>query len=258
MSRIRPAPWVLLGLFLANFLLGWRAEAQSRGGGFSGVAERAEKREGTRWTLQEWLAQRDRNRMMDLWLSMNSPSPFEFMLGGSYLSSTTSVDNPPSDEKFTNSGGELRAYAQFVGLTLEYANHSQENFTDLNGMLNLRLFGDSLQNSSLTVSVGQHSRALEVAGERTIQRNLLTQADLQLYLAKYFGASARYRSYAPATNDVSGDSIRGSETEAGLFIDFKSVRVFGAFYQDLQVNTNDAATSAFKREGIKSGLQFYY
>lgn len=265
MSHIKTLLWTLVLVFALNFLWGLEARAQSGAGGgnwngFAGANQRAAQREASRWTLQDWLAQRDRNRMMDLWLSLNSPSPFEFMLGGSYLTSTTKVDNPSSEKNYISYGGELRAYAQFVGLTVEYSNQTQENFNDLAGMLNIRLFGNSLQNSSLTIHAGQRTRTMVVNGSTVGQRNVFGQVSLQIYLAKYFGIDSLYRQYTPASSTQQDETVGGNLTEAGLFIDFMAVRIFGSWYQDIQQNKNDVsgAESTVKRTGIKSGLKFFY
>src|SRR5690606_14405391 len=48
------------------------------------VIRKQKQKESSRWTLEGWLAQRDRMRLMDLWLALHSPSPYEFYLGGEY------------------------------------------------------------------------------------------------------------------------------------------------------------------------------
>ena len=77
------SPWiVLLSLF---HLLGLNSSAGSNqpssSSSNSNFLERAQKRAASRWTLSEWLAQKEKNKLMDMWLAMNSPSPYEFMLG---------------------------------------------------------------------------------------------------------------------------------------------------------------------------------
>lgn len=256
MSQIRTILFLLIAVFLMNFALGTRAEAQS--GGSYNFSQRAERRESSRWTLSEWLAQRDRNRLMDLWLSMNSPSPFEFMLGGAYLSSKTKIDSPVSEESYTSYEGELRAYAQFVGMTVEYANRTKESYNDLSGMLNVRLLGNSLQNSALTLHFGQRTRTFDVGGSPSGQRNVFGQVSLQVYLAKYFGIDGFYRRYEPSRNAALDATIDGSLSEAGVFIDFKAVRLFGAWTQDKQRNRGDLGDVNINREGIKSGIKIFY
>lgn len=241
-------------LFLSIFLLSLAVEGRTDGS----FGARAERRESSRWTLQEWLEQRDRNRMMDLWLSMNSPSPFEFMLGAGHLATKTTVNTPPSETSFASYTGEVRAYAQFVGLTLEHHNNTPEALSDTTGIFNLRLLGDSLQNSSLTLHVGQRTRSFRSGTTEATVRNLLTQASLQLYLARYFGLDSYYRRYEAAESAALGESIGGNLTEVGLFIDFKAVRVYGSWYRDVQTNTSPTSETTTEREGVKTGLKIYY
>ncbi len=266
MSQLRTALKVLLimtALIVGNLSTALAEGSEkdpgaSSGGSGSWYQQKAERRETTRWTLAEWLAQKDRNRMMDLWLSMHSSSPFEFMLGGGYLSTTTTVDSPASSAQYTSYDGEFSAYAELVGLTAEYHNNTPENTNDFSGMLDLRLFGDSLQNSSITLHAGQRTRTFVAAGTSTGQRNTFQQVSLQMYLAKHFGLDGFYRSYNSAKNDVSGDTIGGTESQAGLFIDFKAVRVFGAWNRDIQTNVNTNVNSTTTRESLISGLKFYF
>lgn len=229
------------------------AQGQSRNGGFTA---RAQAREASRWTLQEWLEQRDRNRMMDLWLSMNSPSPFEFMIGISHLS--TKYDTVPATTESNNVSlaGELHAYAQFVGLTVEHENNAKAGVSDLGGMLNIRLLGNSLQNSSLTLHGGQLIRKTDTEE----LKHLFAQAGLQMYFTKYFGLEASYRALQPTRSDTQNADINGTLTKAGLFIDFKSIRIFGNWYQDISTAkdvTTDNKTNS-RRIGIQSGLKIYY
>lgn len=241
-------------LSLAILTLADVAHGQSRSGG--GFAARAQAREASRWTLQEWLAQRDRNRMMDLWLSMNSPSPFEFMIGVSHLSTTYDTVPATTESNNVSLAGELHAYAQFVGLTVEHENNTKAGVSDLTGMLNIRLLGDSLQNSSLTVHGGQLVR--KTSAEEL--KHLFAQASLQMYFTKYFGIDASYRAIQSAHSDTQNADITSALTRAGLFIDFKSVRIFGAWYQDI-TTTKDIPTSSktdSRRIGIQSGLKIYY
>ena len=47
------------------------------------VNKKQEEKTKARWTLAEWLAQKQRNQMMDLWLAQNShSSPYEGFIEG--------------------------------------------------------------------------------------------------------------------------------------------------------------------------------
>src|SRR5436190_22356647 len=51
---------------------------------FTFVVKKQEEKAKTRWSLQDWLETRDKMRLMDLWLALHSPSPYEFFVGGGY------------------------------------------------------------------------------------------------------------------------------------------------------------------------------
>ena len=234
-------------------------KAQSRGGSSSGWGQRAQAREGSRWTLQEWLAQKQRNSLMDQWLMMNSPSPFEFYLSGSYDSYQFQQDQL-AKTSHTSYSGSAAAYAQAVGLTGEYENNMAENYTDVTGMLSIRLLGNSLQTTSLTLHVGQRTRQYDdpVQNQRETIRNLLGEVSLQAYMTRYFGLMGTYRQYLPTHDSTLGD-VSGTLVEGGLFIDFKGLRVFGKWTDDTQVNKASSGTKTeYKRQGIKSGITIFF
>lgn len=217
--------------------------------------KRAAARESTRWTLSDWLAIKDRNSMMDMWLTMNTPSPFELMLGGSYNSFKTEDLAAGPASTHTTLSGDFSAYAGFVGLSAEYERNSDEGFTDSAGLFNLRLFGDSLQNTSLTLHYGLRSR--EMTQQRLSQQ--FGQASLQIYLMKYFGIDGKYRYFLPSSTD-NWDQVEGSLTEGGVFIDFKALRVFGSWYKESQKYKIPAATddTVIDRSGIRSGIKIFF
>lgn len=250
-------------MMIASTMLSLSAQAAGKGGGGGSTKwsldERAEQREHTRWTLSEWLEQRDRSHLMDLWLSMNSPSPFEFMLGGAYVANkTTSSAAGSTDLENTSYMGELRAYAQFVGLTVEHHHNAEENLSDTSGMINLRLLGNSLQNSSLTVHFGQRSRIVPYGFETATYRNLFSQVSLQVYIAKYFGIDGYYRYFEPSRNETIQQNVGGSLAEGGLFIDFAAIRVYGGVYKDTQQFSEGNSDAITTRQGIKGGIKIFY
>ncbi|WP_413584900.1 hypothetical protein [Bdellovibrio sp. HCB274] len=240
---------------------GLHSQAQTASKWSSGFdwTKRAADREKGRWSLTDWLAIKEKNKMMDQWLSLNSPSPYELMLGGSYLSYDKHVqDGSSPDKSATSFSGEFAAYAQFVGLGLEYDNIAPENYSDLSGMFNLRLLGNSLQNTGFTLSYGMRTRDMTDT-PATKLRQQFGQADLQLYLTKYFGLDIKYRYFLPTTNDQLGD-VKEDYSEAGAFIDFKALRVFGAWYKESQKTKSPGATveSITDRTGIRSGIKIFF
>lgn len=218
--------------------------------------ERATARESTRWTLSEWMTQKQRNSLQDQWLSMNSPSPFEFYLKGAFHSGGTKVGTAEA-ESYKSSSGGIGAYAQAVGLTGEYENNTEENYNDVSGLLNIRIIGNSLQNTGITLSVGQRTRQLENAGVSEEIKNNFGQVGIQAYFTRYFGMQGIYRTYSKDKNDALGD-VDGKLVEGGLFIDFKGIRVFGSWYEDTQSAKLNSVETKTTRTGIKSGLQIFF
>ena len=222
---------------------------------------RASNREKSRWSLTDWLAMKERNRMMDMWLNVNAPSPYEFMLGGSYISGKSEITQGtglgPSENSISYSG-EAAAYAQLVGLSGEYENNPDEDFASSAGLFNLRVLGDSIQNTSLTLSYGLRTK--EISGTTSTRLSQqFAQAGLQLYLTKFFGFDGKYRHYLKSDNDQLGD-VNGSLTEAGVFIDFKALRIFGTWYKEdiktkIPAATEDTIT---ERSGIKTGIKLFF
>lgn len=219
------------------------------------IVKKAEVREQSRWSLESWLAQRDRNRLMDLWLAMHSPSPYEFKLGGSYNSYSTTVSDVSSSN--TSYSGNLSAYAEFIGLSAEYENNTAEQYNDLAGMLNVRLLGNSLQNTSFTIHYGQRTHS--VASNNTQRVQQFGQVSLQVYLTRHFGLTGEYRYYLPM-NQVTIGSVNENASEAGIFIDFKALRIFGNWFHQQEQVTPSGATSSTNtdRVGIRSGLEIYF
>lgn len=220
------------------------------------ISERAKKREGSRWTLGEWLAQKDRNKLMDQWLWLNSPSPYEFSLLGANTNYKKILTT--SENEYTITSLESSAYAHIVGLTMEYENRNSENENDLTGMLNLRLLGSSIQSSGLTVHYGQRTRTFSGLDPVSVTKNQFYQVSLQLYIGQYFGITSSHRTYLPFTDTYFGE-ITGNQFQAGAFIEFEFLRIFGTWFEDIQKNSNPSTPNPeIKRNGIKTGLQFFF
>lgn len=253
MSRIS----YLLLLCIIAFSSEAFAQSGSRWGSGIDFTQRAAKREQGRWSLTEWLEMKNRNKMMDSWLSLNAPSPFEFMLGGSYISSKTETQGSGTGSSEISYSGEFSAYAQFIGLGIEHENNTEKGFNDLTGMLNIRLLGSSIQNTAFIIHYGQRTRNHSGTEGRLTQQ--FGQATLQVYLTKYFGIDGMYRQFLPTSSDAMGN-VEGHQTEAGLFIDFKALRIFGSWFRENQKKRIPAATddTVTDRAGIKSGIKIFF
>lgn len=219
------------------------------------LSQGAAAREAKRFTLQSWLENKDRRALMDMWLTINTPSPYEFVLGG-YMSThatQSTTNNVGSSKNNSNYAGEISAYARFVGISGEYANNSEEGFNDVNGIFNLRVFGNTVQGSHITLHYGLRTRSSDTY--RLNQQ--FPAATLQIYLMKYFGIQGNYRAYLPITESYYGDT-QGDELNAGAFIDFGSFRLFGDWYQERQNSKLNNIETNIQRTGTKVGLKIYF
>jgi hypothetical protein len=257
--------WIVSLLLMSLLATPTEAQRKGLGGGPSfDFRKKSESKEGTRWTLKEWLEQKDRNHLMDLWLGMYAPSPYEFFISGQMLSydrtsstiTTTSTTTGPASP-YRSSSGALAAYATVVGLMGEYENNHEEGFNDLAGSLNLRLIGNAVQGTHLIVNYGQRTRnTVTSSGVQTLRQNFAS-VDLDLYVMKYFGLHGNYRSDLP-TSDANLGDVSGSKTETGAFIDFAALRIYGNWYSEKQDATRGSQTDRTVRTGIQSGIKFFF
>lgn len=241
--------------------MSFTVQAQNRASNYD-FMKKAEVREAKRWSLSEWLAQKERVQMMDLWLAFNSPSPYEFMLGATYKpwDFSEDVNAVLSESSGVGTSYEAHAYAQIFGLSAEYEKSDQLRFADTIGLFNLRLLGDSIQNSHLTLHYGLRTREQEVLNVATRRAEPFAQVSLQMYLSPYFGIDSKYRK---STGQISISELEAAEfsaTEAGVFIDFKAIRIFGSWYEEknqyLRSNGSDSIQEV--RSGIKSGVKLFF
>ncbi|MFZ3229738.1 MAG: hypothetical protein WA160_06010 [Pseudobdellovibrio sp.] len=231
-------------------------EGASRGSRFN-LSKSAEKRSLKRFTLKEWMEGKEKRDMMDMWLSVNTPSPYEFYLSGSlnqysFDSTTNNISTQTTKKSYE---GSFAAYATMVGLTAEYQNNTEENFNDMTAMFNLRLFGNTLQGTHLTVHYGLRTRT-DNGGQYRLNQSF-PAVTLQVYLTKNFGLQGHYRYYLPITESYYGDT-QANDYAAGAFIDFDAFRIFGDYYQEKQNSKLNAIDSSLIRTGTKIGLRIYF
>jgi hypothetical protein len=221
------------------------------------LSKSAAARESKRFTLQEWLENKERNKMMDMWLSLNTPTPYEIVIGGSLQSYSTESSSlgVSTSQSHNTINGEFSAYAKYVGLSLEHTNNAEERFNDTTGIFNLRVLGNSVQGSHLTLHYGLRTRT---ANDKSYRLNQTFPAlTLQLYLMKYFGIQGNYRGFTAVTESFYGDTA-ADEITYGAFIEYGALRLFGDVYQERQNSKLNNIESTYKREGARVGLKLYF
>lgn len=221
------------------------------------LSQGAAAREAKRFTLQEWLEGKERRNMMDMWLSINTPSPYEFAVSAGLQNYDLKVTSLGASAIQSQSviTGDISAYARFIGVTLEHANNQGEKFNDVTGILNLRIFGNTLQGSHLTLHYGLRTRT---ANDKSYRLNQSFPAvTLQIYFMKYFGIQGNYRDYGTITESFYGSTTM-NEFTYGPFIEYGDLRLFGDIYLERQSSILNNVETTYSREGAKIGLRFYF
>ncbi len=247
---------VLFALILSGQIFVSAAWSQEKNENFN-MQKRAEQRSLKRFTLKEWMDSKDHRALMDMWLSINTPSPYEFMFSGSFnqysLESKQGAIAIATNKKSTE--GSFSAYATLVGITTEYQNNVEENFNDVTGLFNVRVFGNTLQGTHITFHYGLRTRTSNNQLYRLNQS--FPAVTLQLYMTKYFGVQGHYRYYLPTSESYYGDT-QADELNTGVFIEYGMIRLFADWYQERQGSKLNSVDMGVLRTGSKVGFKVYF
>lgn len=203
------------------------------------VLEKQEKKEKARWSLADWLDTRDRMRMMDLWLALHSPAPYEFYFGTDWT--TGKLD---SGRYFAGFNFYAAAYAYIFGLEVQRNDATaMEGWT---GLGHVRLFGMYNQATNLTISGGV-SRQNRGNGHFW---NPIAGVSLTAYMAKPAGIEASY--FHTFLARESGATLFANDWRAGAFLEFKLVRFYAGYRYHREGGTHGVSYG-----GGNLGLRIY-
>ncbi len=216
--------------------------------------EKSAKKEMSRWSLSQWLEQKNNIKLMDYWLSFNSPSPYEFYLIGGHADHKIKFEGLSTyEENRDRINYGFGAFAHIVGIEGEFADRGK-GFTDWTAQFTLKLLGHSIQGTHLNLHYGVKN--FHGGGDKV--SNQYVAASLSLYLLKFFGIKGNYRQYFEAESD-SPSKVKGDRVEGGGFIDFSFIRLYGNWYQE-NIETVIITSDKTERtdEGIQFGLQLFF
>jgi len=199
------------------------------------IIKKQEEKASTHWTLSEWLKTRDRMALMDMWLALHSPSPYEFYLGGDLQAASRTIGS-----NYTAMRAQAGAYASIFGLGIE------REFAPINqsiGQFNLRIFGYHDQSTNITLHGGVRTRTSPSAF-----RSAITGVSMTIYISRFFGVDGEWRHYFAAAPSESSTSFVGNRFEGGAFIDFKFLRLYGQYFQETDI----------ERSGVLGGARIYF
>lgn len=209
------------------------------------VVKNQQQKKESRWTLADWFATKERMRLMDQWLAANTKEGplFEIMLGGEYSAYKNKMYGD-----VTSNEGQAALFISRVGLEADYR-ASDDKATLRRGMLHLRILGNYLQNTNLTLTYGLVKHDEDVGFV-----NHMLGGSLNLYLLGFLGLEGSYKYYLSAKND-SGEQMRGNEIEAGGFLEVFFLRIYGKWVQESLYFKNVPSRETERRPGFKAGLK---
>jgi hypothetical protein len=225
-------------------------------GTYEVVIKKQEEKQSARWSLNDWLAQKQKNQMADMWLAKNSHSSlYEFFLDlesynyGESTSSNSSVNN-----QYLYSG-MIAAYAGVVGLRGGYQSDT-ETRSDWSGSFNIRLFGRAVQDTHINLEYGLTGLTINSTGSaaETFQ-NQYGGVSTDIYLTKKFGLEGVYQRLLPAQSNLNR-TMQGERETAGIFIDFSILRIFGNWRNEVLI-FNGPSSSEY-RQGFGGGIRLYF
>jgi hypothetical protein len=268
------------------------------------VTKVQEERKSTRWTLTEWLRIKERMKMMDLWMAMFSdPAKDRFRpeINATWLVTQSAVQQSLDDVEGTpHAASGHTGKAQFWATNLisstlgvrtlnldfgiEAGQHSSGEGkatgnssidSSLGGQAttnwytaNLRLFGKSIQDSSLVLKYGmmQTKNQLQLPGDTTaypsttrpnsdIASGSVAGVELQLYVFNWLGAEATYHQYHPVDVAYRDHILNGQYGEALGFIEISVLRLMAGRYEERWDAKWDSYKTNSREWGYLAGLK---
>lgn len=210
------------------------------------IVRRQEQKKASQWTLSEWLETKNRMRLMDMWLALHTPTPFEFYLGGNMQ-----FGQLDHGQAYKGGAGYLAAYATIFGLEFQ-REQSAARITNL--LFHMRLFGYHNQTTNLTAHGG-----LRLRGQDNEYRSPVAGLTLTLYLAKYFGLDGLWTHIFNSSSNDQGNRLMGDRYEAGAFIDFKFLRIYGKYFHEQEAASITGLQPFYPiRSGAMGGITLFF
>ncbi len=206
------------------------------------ISKKQEAKKSSRWSLGEWMMTRKAMDAQDRWLALHSSTTvFEGGLSGDLTNYDKDVGGVITEKKSTH--GSLELYLSIFGLMGEYSS-SDEKYTTEGGQFILRIFGKSVQDTSIALTYG----LVQGDGQRTSKNNY-AGAKATVYLTSFLGVDGEYRDYNDYI-DVNNQTISGYYKSYGAFVDLFFFRVFANSWTEKLAET--------KRSGVATGLKIFF
>ena len=210
------------------------------------VVKKQEEKAKNRWYMTDWLETKEKMRLMDLWLAIHTPSPYEYFIRGSMQPGLLASTGRYSGTRMGAAG-----YASIFGI--EYERNNDLETRDL-ALLHLRAFGYHYQGTHLRLEAGLQQ--LKESQGYTF-RNAIAGIGLNAYITHHFGISGSYRHAFAATPNASQVAFDGNRYEGGAFIDFSFLRLYGNYLHEEWNQDPHTGEINATRTGPEVGLQLF-
>lgn len=217
-----------------------------------------------RWTLADWLGQKNQIALADQWLALHRSSPvLDVNLRGGVqrlrVRETLDGGAPTVRSEDTQSYG-LQLNALIFNLAADYEK-TERTLERFNGAVGIRLLGISSQTTNLTARYGWQRR-LDLSGPEHWDTPFV-EGEVQVYIFSALGLSSSYRSLIAQTSDR-GTDLSGFRFSAGLFVEVIAFRLFAEYVSEeerLLAAAAASGTSGDRRargEGGRVGLRLFF
>lgn len=217
------------------------------------MKKRQSDKQASRWTITDWLAQKKKFNLMDMWLASNrSKTIFEMDLGASQQDFTVDTETAgvKTSADYKSTRYKLSFFLYMFGLDLGYRD-SDEGFTESLANINLRLLGSSQQSTRLNLKYGYRMREVTASSEEWGQQ--FAGAELNLYLTHFLGLMGEYNFYLKDSSNL-GNELSGDDVSGGAFIEWGVLRLYGKYTKE----NEKRGTASITREGMEYGARLYF
>ncbi|OFZ27490.1 MAG: hypothetical protein A2381_03030 [Bdellovibrionales bacterium RIFOXYB1_FULL_37_110] len=241
---------VLLGLVLVMVFFPIKLSANDV---YVVVMQKQEQKKQRGWSLADWMVTKNKMKIMDMWLALNSSANlFEFYLGGHQNNYDLNNRNTATKEAKKSLGGELGAYISILGIELEY-DKSNEKYDLRSGMIGLRILGTAYQGTNLTIGFGNKTFDVENDNE---YNNQFVQGKLAINLFSFLGVQGIYKNYLARKSN--GIELSGYKNMYGAYLDIYFLRLYGNLFNEKLNYSNSLTYTTQKRSGYTLGAQIFF
>ncbi len=244
-------------IFIVVFLLSLCLPAEAQYFQMDLMKKRQSNKESTRWTLADWLSQKQRIGLWDHWLSVNrSANWFEMQLSGHQFDYELTSDNGSGKVKIDESSKlyALDLWVTILGLRAEYEERDGHLETR-SGMLSLRLVGASLQSTHILLRGGLQVTEDSSSGEEW--ENPFSAGVLKMYFLSFIGLEGEYRHFFPKKSHL-GTQLKGTRIRGGAFIEYGIFQVSGHYWKEPMEFSSSGITTKQEREGYDVGIALLF